>query len=261
MADHKGLDKGKIPEQFREPYDRTMDRCRLAEKRFSPEHTVFYDPEVLQFLEKVLHKGCSVPWELFGGLPDAEYRIVRFNAEGESPEDMPLRVATVKPKQKEAAWSHRDVLGAVLGAGIKRDRIGDIILHPWGAQIICLKEAAAILEWQLDSISRDSVSVEIQALDALIPAETEETQITVFISAQRLDALVAAVWNLSRSDAQDLVRGEKVKVNYKTVASLAAQIQEGDLISVRGYGRFKLKEIQGATRKDRLRVLISKTTG
>ncbi len=261
MATGKPLEKSKIPPQFREPYDRVMDRCRLADKRGSSEHTVFYDPEVQHFLEAVLHKECMIPWELIGGLPQAEYRIFHFNPQQQDPEDFPIQVLTVKPPRGDCSWSHRDVLGAVVGAGIKRERVGDIILHPWGAQIVCLKEAAAILAWQLDSISRDPVTVEVQGLEALVPASTDETLITVFISAQRLDSLVASVWNLSRSDAQDLVRGEKVKVNYKTVSGLAAQIAEGDMVSVRGYGRFVLKEIQGATRKDRLRVIISKTTG
>lgn len=261
MAGKKNLDKGKIPAQFREPYDRVMDRCLAAEKRGTSEHTVFYDPEVQHFIESVLHKESPVPWELIGGLAQAEYRIFRFNPEEQDPQDFPLKVLSVKPLNGECSWSHRDVLGAVVGAGIKRERIGDIILHPWGAQIVCLKEAASILEWQLDSISRDKITVEVQGIDVLIPTNAEETLITLFISAQRLDALVAAVWKLSRSDAQDLVRGEKVKVNYKTVSGLAAQIAEGDMVSVRGYGRFILKEIQGATRKDRLRVLISKYNG
>lgn len=261
MSGKKSLDKSKIPAQFRDPYDRVMDRCLIAEKRGTAEHTMFYDPEVQQFLEKALHKECTVPWELIGGQPQAEYRIFRFNPQEQEPEDYPLTVLTVKPVHGQCDWSHRDVLGAVLGAGIKRERIGDIILHPWGAQIVCLKETAVILEWQLESISRDRVSVEVHEIDNLIPSTAEETLITVFISAQRLDALVAAVWNLSRSDAQDLVRGEKVKVNYKTVSGLAAQIAEDDMISVRGYGRFVLKEIQGTTKKDRLRVLISKYTG
>lgn len=261
MVGKKALDKSRIPAQFRDPYDRVMDRCHVAELRGSTEHTVFYDPEVRQFLENVLHKECSAPWDTLGGLPEAEYRIIRFNPQEQDPEDFPLRVLTVKPLRGNSAWSHRDVLGAVLGAGIKRDRIGDILLHSWGAQIICLKEAAAILEWQLESISRDKVAVEITETDSLVAAEADETLVTVFISGLRVDALIAAVWNLSRGDAQGLVRSEKVKVNYKTVSGASAQISEGDMISVRGYGRFVLKEIQGATRKDRLRALISKYSG
>lgn len=262
MAGRKTLDKSKIPAHFRDPYDRVLDRCHVAEIRGHAEHTVFYDPEVQHFLESVLHKECTVPWELTGGLPQAEYRIFRFNPqEQQNDEDFPLRVLTVKPVRGDSTWSHRDILGAIMGAGIKRDRVGDILLHPWGAQIICLKEAAAILEWQLESIGRDKITVAVEGIDTLIPAETDEALITVFISGQRLDALVAAVWNLSRSDAQELVRSEKVKVNYKPVTGPSAQVAEGDMVSVRGHGRFVLKEIQGATRKDRLRALISKYSG
>lgn len=261
MAAKKALDKDKIPARFREPYDRIMDRCISAERRGTAEHTVFYDPEVHAFMEGVLKKESGIPWCSVGGMPDAEYRIFCFNSDERESETTFLRVLTVKPQHGDCAWAHRDVLGAVLGDGVKRERIGDIILHPWGVQIICLSETASILEWQLDSISRDKISLEIQGIGALVKAEQEENLITVFISAQRLDALVAAVWNLSRSDAQELVRGEKVKINYKTVSGPASQIAEGDMVSVRGYGRFTLKEIQGTTRKDRLRVLISKTAG
>lgn len=261
MSGRKILVKEKIPHQFREAYDRAMDRCMAAEKRGTLEYTVFYDPEVQHFLEGVLQGEKDVTWELAGGLPQAEYRILLFNGEALESHEHPLRVLTVKPAHGECNWSHRDVLGALIGAGVKRERFGDILLHPWGAQIVCLKETAAILETQLDGISRDKITLEVQTLDALVPASEEEALQTIFISAQRLDALVAAVWSLSRSDAQDLVRSEKVKVNYKVVSSTTAQIAQGDLISVRGHGRFTLKEIQGATRKDRLRVLISKTTG
>lgn len=259
MAGGKLPEKDRVPSQYREAYDRMLDRRLAAERRGSALATPFFDPETLQFLEAVLEKDPSVPWRAMGGLPDAEYRILCFNPQELDPQELPIQVVSVKPLKGECTWAHRDILGAVLGTGLKRERIGDILIHPWGAQIVCLRESASVLQWQLDSIGRDSVEITLQELDALMPVEKAEALITVFVSGLRADALVAAVWNLSRGDAQELVRSEKVKINYKTITSASAQLEPGDLVSVRGFGRFTLKELQGPTRKDRIRVQISKT--
>lgn len=252
-------EKDRVPPRFREAYDRLLDRRQAAQRRGTALTTVFYDPETLQYLENLLQKDPTVPWCTLGGLPEAEYRVICFNPEALRDEEPPLAVVAAKPQKGPCQWAHRDVLGAVLGTGLKRERIGDILIHPWGAQIVCLQESAGVLQWQLDSIGRDAVTVELQTLEELVAVAQEEALLTVFVSGLRVDALVAAVWNLSRSEAQDLVRAEKVRVNYKTASSASALADAGDMVSVRGFGRFVVKEIQGATRKDRLRVLISKT--
>lgn len=249
--------KARLPENRKVAFDRLLDKYRLADKRGTCEYTSFYDPETLQGLEGVLHHLKDVPWESQGGTPEAEYQVVVFNRQ--QCEESPLKVATIRSNKKECQWNHRNVLGAVLGTGIQRDRIGDIHLHSWGAQVVCLKEAADSLEWTLTSIGHDEASITIESVEALEISETQWQEQVVVVSSLRVDAVAAAVWNLSRGDAQDLVRRERIKINYKTASSPSQAVEPGDLISIRGFGRFDILENLGTTRKDRMRIRIQKT--
>lgn len=74
------------------------------------------------------------------------------------------------------------------------------------------------------------------------------------VKSLRLDAVVASFHNLSRSEAQKLIQSEKVKVNYRPVIATSYELSEGDLISVRGFGRFTINAIEGVTKKDRIRI-------
>lgn len=259
MAKKNISSKENIPVQFREAYDRIMDKAWIAQQRSSAESTVFFDPETIRFIEPFLSKQKDLRWELQGGWAEAEYRIICFNPAFSTEEESPLCVLNLRPTGKTHQWAHRDVLGALMGTGMQRSRLGDILIHPWGAQVICLREAARILQTQLDSVARDKITVSIGDITAVEEPKTHCETCTVFVSGLRVDAVVAAAWNLSRSEAQELVRRDKIKVNYAVVSSSAVFLSEGDRISVRGFGRVTLVEVQGTTRKDRLRLLISKS--
>ena len=78
------------------------------------------------------------------------------------------------------------------------------------------------------------------------------------ISSMRLDAVVAAVLNIARQKAATLIHGEKVKVNWVVRSQPAFELFESDMLSIRGFGRYKVLAIEGKTRKDKIRLLIGK---
>jgi len=256
------LRKARIPDSQKEAADRVYDCWASSSKSGRSVRTPFYDPETLESLKRMLSLvDDDVPWQEDGGCETAEYRTLCFWPDAALSPETQLQIVTLRPSRKECDWNHRDVLGSVMAVGIRRDRFGDIHVHPWGAQIVCLPEAARILSTQLDRIQRDTVSVEIGDSETLIPAEPDMDEAVIFVASPRLDAVVAAIWNMSRSDAQSLVQAERVKVNYRVVASTSAEISEGDRLSARGHGRAIVDEFLGTTRKDRTRVRIRKTRG
>lgn len=109
---------------------------------------------------------------------------------------------------------------------------------------------------QLDKIGKVNIMLEEIALDQALPVHTDWQYEGTTISSLRLDLVVATAHNISRQKAKQLVQGKLVKVNWKTVENPDFECEENDIISARGYGRVKLGEINGHTKKDKIRIEI-----
>ena len=144
-----------------------------------------------------------------------------------------------------------------MGLGIKRETLGDILLDGNIAYLMCLDTISDYNQTQLSTVRRTSVSCELtdclpeNALPKLTPEE-------VLTSSERLDALIAAVWHLSRNAAQGLIAGEKVFCDSVLITSASFIPKTGALISVRGYGRFRYDGILRSTKKGRYVISVQK---
>ena len=147
---------------------------------------------------------------------------------------------------------HRDCLGALMSLGIRREVLGDIVPQEGKLYIFCLRSIAPYIAENLTQIRRTSVRVSIAAAPPEPPPPPPESGVVV--ASERLDALVAAVYNLSRAEAQRLFERELVLVNSLPARGGAAPVKPGDVVSVRGHGRFEYCGAQRETRKGRLRV-------
>ena len=127
--------------------------------------------------------------------------------------------------QTDQEISHRDILGAVLNLGINREKIGDIFTYN-GRFYLCATE-------------KD---------------EEKYKPFTGVINSERLDCLVSEMANISRKDAQILIKNKKIKLNYEVVSNTSKSVEENSLVSIRGYGRYRLIEYLGNTKKDKLRI-------
>lgn len=144
---------------------------------------------------------------------------------------------------------HRDVLGALLSLGVKREKFGDIIIVDDVIQFVVAKEIAPFVQMNVTTIGKAKVSLEEQLLSQLLVVEEQWEEETFTVSSLRLDAILAQCFRISRQKAQALIDQNFVKVNWKTVDQAHMECQEGDLLSLRGYGRCRLQAIVGQTKK------------
>ncbi len=188
-----------------------------------------------------------------GGFDGAERRVAVFSPDGAPAGDSPIAVLQVSPLNRKFAddLSHRDFLGALLATGVKRETLGDILVTEEGAFVLCLTRVRDFLCNNLTAVKHTAVHCEV--LPALPDAAQKPPQNRrVNVASARLDALIAAVWHLPRGKSAALCAGEKVFVNSRLTVSGAASLNDGDIVSVRGTGRFRLNGIAGESKKGRL---------
>ncbi|MBU3805208.1 MAG: hypothetical protein H9872_10715 [Candidatus Cellulosilyticum pullistercoris] len=236
------------------------DYVYRADKQNRPFFTEFYNKE---WMESILNQYCSkqpyVSYTFFGGYEGAERQRLGVTPYELSHEDFGIGALDIKVKTGLGkALSHRDYLGAILGLGIERDRIGDIIPYELGAYVIVCESMIPYIRSQLLTVGRyQKVTVEEIPLSQLTIIQPKTKEVSTTVSALRMDAVTAAAFGLSRSEAAKLIQGDKARRNGVSV-SLSDLLKEGDTITLRGYGKIKLKTVNGYTKKERLHITIEK---
>jgi len=219
-----------------------------------PCFTAFLSPAEAQWAQASANRQ-RVNLSLQGGYEDAERCIACF-WDDEAPEEFPLTALELKwPHQ--SAPGHRDVLGSAMGLGIKRSCMGDIILTEDTGYLFAEKQMADHIAQSLTSAGR--IKLQTRLLDEwpqLEPPAGEDVHDTVH--SLRLDAVVAAGFNLSRGDAADLITAGHVKLRHLPTERTDARVQEGDAISVRGHGRLIVEEVGSPTKKGRLPLRLTR---
>lgn len=198
---------------------------------------------------------------LFGGYENAERRIAVFGNEEDIyyPAEPPVKYIKISPLSQKFAdtLTHRDFLGSLMALGIKRETLGDIIINDNSAYLICLENIADFIIAELSSVKHTTVKCEIaEALpEAALPELKYEEHI---VASERIDVLIAAVYNLSRNSSQNLILGEKVFCDSVLTESTSFVPDYGSIISVRGYGRFIFDGVLRQTKKGRDVVAVRK---
>lgn len=164
--------------------------------------------------------------------------------------EFPIDCLLIRWNKKYGDAGHRDLLGAVMGLGIERDSTGDIALLDGEAYLFAGREIARYIIDNLASAGRARVAVELRAGEISAP-DPEGKRMRITFSSPRLDAIVSAGYDLSRAEAQKLIAQGLVKLNHAPCEKSDAEIREGDLISARGFGRVKVEELLGETKKGR----------
>lgn len=219
----------------------------------------FLEPSMLDAARAAANKaGAKVCFS--GGYPEAERQAAAFyDDEPPLPEEYPFIPLRLSWNARYANPGHRDLLGAAMGLGIERDMTGDIAMGEYKgadcAYLFAMPEVADYIAANLESAGRAALKVQ-RADEELHLKPPEGDFIRVTVQNERLDAVLAAGCRLSRSEAQKLISAGLVKLNHSVQLKGDFRVQEGDLISARGYGRMKVHEMQGETRKGRQGILL-----
>lgn len=213
----------------------------------------FLDPRMRYLAEQLMASWADISWEWQGGYAEAERsRLVLFGPYAERKSF--IRVLNIKASRP---LKHRDCLGAILGLGVKREKIGDLVVENDTCQAVLAEEIVGFVAASLAKIGQQTV--EIKAVkDALEFVARPSHTINATVASLRLDALIAAGFGLSRSQAAALIAAEKVRVNYGLEKRGDRLLSEGDVISVRGLGRLKLAADLGKSRKDRFKFVLER---
>ena len=243
---------------------RALDKLELAQNRGVPAQTPFLSPGEQASLSDLL-SAWGRPRHLFwGGYPDAERRVCAFLPDWQEEDDLrsdpegPLAALEAR-FPPEAGLGHRDILGSLMGLGITREKLGDILLPgPGVCQVIALREALPILLSQWEGASRWKVRLEAVPLDRLTPKPAQVKTIRDTVASPRLDAVLAAGFSLSRSKAAGYISAGRVAVNHRECLKSDRPVEEGDVLTCRGLGKCVVREVPGQSKKGRTMLVLER---
>ena len=261
MTDRKEILKNITQPEERLFLAKVLDRADFCCKRYEKSFTDFCDPAKLSLALSCIEHSRDFNYMVFGGNENCERNIIGFCPDYEElgEEDFPIKAVEIKANAKFASSvSHRDFLGSVLGLGIERSKVGDIFVYESSAYVFADSDIADYIAANLEKVGRNAVKTKAVSIkDVRLPeGKTEEKYTTV--SSMRADLIIGTAFNLSRSKAQELIEAEKVFVNWNVVKNGSKPLKEGDIISARGFGRTKIAEIKGKTKKDKIGLILLK---
>lgn len=239
---------------------RVIDQAEQAVKTWGVELSDFLSPPELADVQQMFGRLTEVQLLAWGGYAQAERQRVAI-----ARSDLPLDQSQVSIAALDIAGnflfdaaSHRDFLGALLGTGLVRDKVGDIIvLGERGAQAIVVPELVEFLEMSLTQVRSVPVKTRQIDLGELKIREPKKKEMTTVEASLRLDAVASAGFGMSRSKMADLITGGDVRVNWKEITQASHALKAGDLVAIRGKGRLEVGEI-AVTKKDRYRVQLTR---
>ena len=243
-----------------------LDKIEAVEKKNKIEYTDFLDLAQIELVQKFINKIKVENYMSYGGFEQAERKMFVFypdkfnvNVVEKNLDNIVQIIRIELPEDLKGKYTHRDYLGAVIKLGIERKKVGDIIVDNNGADIIIDKDISKFLLDNLASLTRFSKSkITIQNIEDLRPVEIKKEEIEIIVSSMRLDNVISELARCSRNKALDIINQERVLVNFECETKKTKQIKPGDMVTIRGKGRFFVKEISGQTRSGRVVIKIEK---
>ncbi|XP_043688079.1 putative RNA-binding protein YlmH isoform X2 [Telopea speciosissima] len=232
----------------------TLEMARRASSRREVLHTNFLTPPILKESMLALEKLADVKAVAQGGYPQAErcrLSVGHFEVMTTDPDI--VAALSITGNFGFQPCSHGDFLGAILGTGIAREKLGDILLQgEKGAQVLIVPELVEFLVLSLDKVGNVPVSCSKIPLLALEYEPPRTKSFKAIEASLRVDALASAGFKISRSKLVDLISGD-VRINWNTVTKNGTTLKTGDIVSVSGKGRLKIGEIN-TTKKGKFAV-------
>ncbi len=242
---------------------KVLDRLEQTRRRGIPAATDFLSPQQQAAAMDLLRlAGASeseyVPW---GGYEGAERKLLMFLPDWLEPEDAgsqsPIRCLRAAFRA-DNALTHRDFLGSLMGMGVVREKLGDILVGSDSADLLVLDTVADFLLAGWNSAGRAKLTVtEIDPAHLHIP-EVRCQELRDTVSSLRLDAVVSAGLKMARGKAAELIASGRVQVNWRECTKPDKVLSAGDTVSARGFGKFELTEIGGMTKKGRTAITLKR---
>ena len=232
---------------------RVMDLAQRCESRHFVTYTPFLNPRE-QRLARAYCKG-DFRIKSWGGYEDAERAVLAFCPDEDDEvyyPFTPLRITAADGR----VFSHRDYLGAILGLGIKREKIGDIITEEDCAFVFCDDSVSEFVCLNLTGVSFSTVNCTPTTDDRVFSYKRRYEERSVTVASLRLDCIVSSAAGLSREKGTALIERGLVRLNYDIAKNPSSKVADGDVISVRGCGKMEIKTDHLTSRKGRIIVCL-----
>ncbi|NLT58140.1 MAG: hypothetical protein GXX99_04170 [Clostridiales bacterium] len=235
-----------------------LDLAQACAGQDRPGATRFLDPRQ-QGLAAAVLRAAGIPVALWGGFEGAERRVAVFLNDWDPPPEAVQAACRLLPLRAETATeglTHRDYLGALMGLQLGRERIGDLLVEPLGAVLLVCEDCADFLCQNLIQAGRARLTLRPLAPGEPIAPALPPQELRVTVSSPRLDGVLGAAFRLSRGRAQEQIAAGRVQVNGLICQKPDRALREGDAVTLRGSGRFRLHQVAGQTKKGRLALLL-----
>ena len=253
------LDKVARDAEERLLLSRLLDQAERCARRQIPTHSFFLSPGERAVAESVLRAFDAPRFVFRGGYEAAERTVCLFLPDWLEEEDAEAELQLLRVKCfEENALGHRDVLGSLMGLGVNREKLGDILMAPDGCDLILLPEIGDFLMNNWESAGRLRLKKTLLPMEELRVPEKEVRLIQDTVAAPRLDAVLGVGFSLSRGKAAELIAAGRVQLNYRDCLKGDKQVGEGDTISCRGLGKCRVSELGGLSKKGRLRIAVER---
>lgn len=252
-----------IAKTAQDPEDRLLlariwDKYEQKERRNAPAATVFLSPRERQLARALLNAaGVRDGFVFDGGYEEAERKVLVFLpdwAEDAGEELVFLRAAF----HGEESLNHRDILGSLMGLGVARERVGDILVSPHSADIVAAPGLRDFFLREWDQAGRVRLTVTEIARGALLVPQAQVKVIRDTVSSLRLDAVVSSAFSISRGRAAELIAAGRVNLEHVPCLKPDKPVGEGAVITVRGLGKARVALVGGLTKKGRIGVTIER---
>ncbi len=262
----ENMDKS-VLNKYKKPEDKLLlskilDKITFCTTKNQIQVTHFLDLAQQEFLKKFLVEQKQKNYLFFGGFAEAERKMLLFYPEKlesimQKQENVFKEwikvIHILLPTDLQGKLEHRNYLGACMKLGLKREWIGDILVDNQGADIFVQKDSLKFLLANLPNLTRfQKAQIEEIPLTHVKEVKIQKEEFTITVSSMRLDTIVAELAKCSRSKAMDFLMQEKVLINFETCTKATKEIKLNDRITIRGKGRFFLKEKIGDTKKGKI---------
>lgn len=236
---------------------KNMSKIQGVQKHFDIRKTDFMNPYEQKVFISILNAfSDEISYKSFGGSEDSERKLFVIYPNYILDIEIPIKLLRLYGNFKFEKISHRDCLGALMSVGIGREKIGDIYVGNDSVDIVIDEDIDNYISQNISSIRHTSVKAKILDITDIVIVDAKTTSKIHSVSSLRIDNIIAEAFNLSRAMATNIVKANRVKVDYEPILNPAKNIEKNSLISVKGYGRVKFISEEGISKKGKYRIKL-----
>ena len=267
------MDKQELLKKYNKDEDKLLvskilDKKEQCKRKNKIINTDFFDERQLKICKQILNIEKETKYVITGGFEEAQRNIIIFY-----PEKLDniiqinnkfiqefIQVLQIQlPNENIGKYTHRDYLSGLMKLGIKREKIGDILVEETGTDIIVSTDIIQYVKNNIEQLKRFSKSkIYINEIDILKKVTINKEEISIIIPSLRLDCMVSELARVSRSKAEELIKVGRVVVNYEETNKSSKIIQKGDILTIRGKGKYEIGEIISNTKKGKIILKVKK---